>query len=70
MKLKVVLIARSSFFLLIALLTSQSNGKINYEIDKLTKNGSPKIKRQFMNNQPDHLFYFVQVSIRMTIIIG
>lgn len=68
MKPKLVLIARSSFILLIALLTSQSNGKINYEIDTLTKNDSPKIKRQFMNNQPEHLFFFVQVSI--TIIIS
>lgn len=67
MKSKLVVI-ECGVILLLALLTTQSNGNINYETDTQPKNESPKTKRYSLNNQPDHLFHFVQVSIWIVIL--
>lgn len=61
MKPKLVVI-EYSVILLLVLFISQSYGNINHETDTQPKNEPPKTKRYSMNNQPDHLFHFVQVS--------
>lgn len=64
MKPKLIAI-KLSVILVITLLASQSNGNIHYyETHTQTVDDSPKTKRYSMNNQPDHLFFFVQVSKR------
>lgn len=60
MKPKIVVITKCSVILLITLFTSQYNGTSEADIQpkKQSQNNEP----QTIDSQPDHLFYFVQVS--------
>lgn len=58
-----------SVILLLALFICQSNGNVNYETDSQPKIESSKTKRYSINNQPNHLFHFVQVSTSITILL-
>lgn len=68
MKPKLVVVIECSVILLLTLFTSESNGTINYETDTKPKKNSQNTEPQSINiSQPDHLFYFVQVSVYKTI---
>lgn len=60
MDLKLVIVEFIAL-LLITLYTPQSIGKIYNEISTKASYDSYQAKAQHMNDQPNHLFYFVQV---------